>query len=356
MHNVPRTTLPRTKEQGEKEAQRIKKYRELEQNIRQRVEANKQSAIGQTNNGTENSQPADYSNDRKSVESTIRSELVFTVPLLIEFPKCYWIWKYRVWMLQQATEKLLVTNARVVWEEELVLVQKMLHKDCRNFHAWGYRRHVVSQLENPILNGKSMVESEFVYTTMMTLTDLSNFSAWHNRSQLIPRLLNERNADAGARKRFLDEGEFSSCRLNLRQIFVWLITSMSHVERENVHEALNLGPDDQSLWYYHQYLVNAIIGASGQGPIVRDLSLEERHNYLQDEIAFIQDLLEDYLDVKWIYEALVECTLAAKKLSAHELQQTKRYPLAEWIRKLQELDKKRKGRWDDLEMYIQVHY
>jgi geranylgeranyl transferase type-2 subunit alpha len=53
-----------------------------------------------------------------------------------------------------------------------------------------------------------MVESEFEYTTKMINANLSNFSAWHNRSKLIPRLLDERNADAAKRRKFLDDGTF----------------------------------------------------------------------------------------------------------------------------------------------------
>lgn len=143
---------------------------------------------------------------------SIRAELLFTVPLLIEFPKCYWIWKYRLWVLSQAIDRLPVDAARAIWEDELGLVAKMLDKDRRNFHAWGYRRHVVAQLESLIPAGHSMVESEFEYTTKMISKDLSNFSAWHNRSQLIPRLLKEREADDEAREAFLETGK-SLCRM-----------------------------------------------------------------------------------------------------------------------------------------------
>lgn len=136
----------------------------------------------------------------------IKSELGFTVPLLMEFPKCYWIWKYRAWLLQQAIERLDAPVARRIWEEELGLDTKMLTKDRRNFHAWGYRRNVVSHLESAILNGKSMVEAEFEFTTKMIRVDLSNFSAWHNRSKLIPRLLDERGADDADKKKFFDKG------------------------------------------------------------------------------------------------------------------------------------------------------
>ena len=133
--------------------------------------------------------------------------MAFTIPLLVEFPKCYWIWNYRTWLLQQAIERLPAPAARRVWEEELGLASKMLTRDRRNFHAWGYRRNVVAQLESPVLQGGSMVEAEFEYTTKMIRVDLSNFSAWHNRSKLIPRLLDERGAGDTARKTFYDEGE-----------------------------------------------------------------------------------------------------------------------------------------------------
>lgn len=138
----------------------------------------------------------------------LRSELAFTIPLLMDSPKCYWIWDYRLWTLRQATQRLPLAVARRIWEEELGLVGKMLARDQRNFHAWGYRRHVVAQLESPSLAGHSLVEPEFEYTTAKIQDDLSNFSAWHNRSQLIPRLLKEREATDEARKRFLDKGSY----------------------------------------------------------------------------------------------------------------------------------------------------
>jgi geranylgeranyl transferase type-2 subunit alpha len=128
---------------------------------------------------------------------------------MIKYPKCYWIWNYRLWLLQQANERLDPDVARELWNRELTLVGKMLVRDSRNFHGWGYRRKVVSELESAKLNGKSMVESEFEYTTKVIHGDkgLSNFSAWHRRSKLIPRLLDERNADDATRRQFLDDGK-----------------------------------------------------------------------------------------------------------------------------------------------------
>lgn len=142
----------------------------------------------------------------------ISDDLAFLIPLLRKFPKCYWIWNYRLWLLQESTRLLPTPETRRFWQQELALAGKMLSLDSRNFHGWGYRRTVVSALESIALESKgsttSMVASEFEYTTKMINSNLSNFSAWHNRSKLIPRLLNEREADHQARCKFLDEGEY----------------------------------------------------------------------------------------------------------------------------------------------------
>ena len=133
------------------------------------------------------------------------------MPLLRKFPKCYWIWSYRLWLLENCTRLLPALEARRFWQQELALAGKMLSLDSRNFHGWGYRRTVVSALECNELQAealsKSMIETEFDYTTKMINSNLSNFSAWHNRSKLIPRLLDERGADHQARMKFLDGGE-----------------------------------------------------------------------------------------------------------------------------------------------------
>lgn len=158
---------------------------------------------------------------QKNDLDVLRSELGFTVPLLMEFPKCYWIWKYRSWLLQESIDRLEPAVTRRIWEEELGLDTKMLSKDRRNFHAWNYRRNVVRQLESVTLNGHSMVEPEFEFTTKMIRVDLSNFSAWHNRSKLIPRLLEERGADDAARRKFFDEGKSILTTCSLIMFLIW---------------------------------------------------------------------------------------------------------------------------------------
>ena len=126
---------------------------------------------------------------QQEIAMLIKEDLQFLIPLIKQYPKCYWIWNHRSWLLSTATEHLPAKTALQLWQGELALDGKMLAMDSRNFHAWDYRRKIVGELER--LGNKSMVESEFEYTTKMIQSNLSNFSAWHNRSQLIPRLLED---------------------------------------------------------------------------------------------------------------------------------------------------------------------
>ena len=146
-----------------------------------------------------------------AIINLISDDLNFLIPLLRKFPKCYWIWSYRLWLLEESTRILPSFEARKFWQQELTLVGKMLNLDSRNFHGWGYRRTVIRAVES---NGSeaqdfstSMTKQEFDYTTKMISSNLSNFSAWHNRSKLIPKLLTESKADHAARRKFLDDGK-----------------------------------------------------------------------------------------------------------------------------------------------------
>lgn len=186
-------------------------------NIRRRIFNNefenivKQHESGQLSEDNRDSQVLDILN----------LDLQFIFPLLLQYPKCYWIWNHRVWLLRQASEYLPADRARSLWEEELKLVGKMLTRDSRNFHGWGYRRIVIENLESPALHGKSLAREEYDYTTKKIGENLSNFSAWHSRSRLILVILDEQNASAEERRKMLDDGTLSAryqALANLRRV------------------------------------------------------------------------------------------------------------------------------------------
>lgn len=119
-------------------------------------------------------------------------------------------------------------------------------------------------------------------------------------------------------------------------------------ELKLVKDGLNVGPDDQSLWYYHQCLMLHITEPARRPAIAPDLSLEERLRYVRQEIVDVKDLQEDFEDVKWIYEALMEYTLALCGLSGREPGDEERADLREWLANLTDLDPMRKGRYDEM--------
>lgn len=142
------------------------------------------------------------------ISDLIKNDLNFLIPLLRSFPKCYWIWNYRLWLLDEARRLLPLAVARSFWEQELVLVGKMLTLDSRNFHGWGYRRFLVEtirQLGTPE-EAKGMTQKECAYAKKMVGANLSNFSAWHYRTKLLLRILEEQGATDEERKKMLDEG------------------------------------------------------------------------------------------------------------------------------------------------------
>ncbi len=176
----------------------------------------------------------------------------------------------------------------------------------------------------------SMVEDEFAYTTKMIETNLSNFSAWHNRSKLIPRLLDERHADASARRKFLED-EFA------------LIT-----------RALYTDPYDQSLWFYHQYLISTLTSSSAE-PTILQLDTASALSYVSAELDNTFEMLDGAEDCKYIYQALLEYTLLYRSIIDFsppewgiQMRVDNPKELERWLRELRRLDPLRRGRWDDL--------
>jgi len=287
----------------------------------------------------------------EKILALINTDLQFLIPLLRKFPKCYWVWNHRLWILQQSTILLSDVTALRLWREELGLVNKMLSLDGRNFHGWGYRRTVVAALEGngqihsdsgtKAAVGRSLAEEELTYTTKMIGTDLSNFSAWHNRSKLIPRVLDEQGADAETRRKFLDDGmqraRFSPPAYNINMT----------PELALIKEALYTDPYDQSLWFYHSYLMCTFDPRLAKGSIAPNLTDDCRLTYVVQALETMQDLRECAEDCKWVYQALLQYTTLEHFLKKEPLTAV-RSRLAEWLEELRRLDPLREGRWMDL--------
>lgn len=82
--------------------------------------------------------------------------------------------------------------------------------------------------------------------------------------------------------------------------------------------------------------------------MVPDLSDEERLRYIEAEQEFVEELLEDAEDCKWVYQALMECALLKAKLTGG-LSAGVRTSIENWLKRLRALDPLRNGRWQDTE-------
>lgn len=119
-----------------------------------------------------------------------------------------------------------------------------------------------------------------------------------------------------------------------------------------IREALNVGPEDQSLWYYRQFLMLDVIDQSGQPTITSDLTVPERVSYIIREIEDIKDLLEDYDDCKLLYESLMDYTLELATLEKRQPSPDEEAALGGWLVTLRRLDPLRTGRWNEIQQRL----
>ncbi|PWY87273.1 geranylgeranyl transferase type II alpha subunit [Aspergillus sclerotioniger CBS 115572] len=355
-HGIPRYSLQaeRTEEGRQKELHKIEKYRELDQSVREKIAEHQYTPeILQKISELLTSNPEYYTvwNYRRQVlrsefsraasdgsgetataqiSTLIKNDLLFLVPLLRSYPKCYWIWNYRTWLLDEAKRLLPVPVAQKFWQEELALVGKMLSLDSRNFHGWGYRHFVVEtlrELKSEEQEGKQMTQTEFEYAKKMIGANLSNFSAWHYRTKLIQRLLSENAASDEERKKMLDD------------------------ELDLIHRAL-CDPYDQSLWFYHQNLMCTFDPSVADQTLAPKLSDAERLDYLRHEIDEIQEMLDGAEDCKYIYQALIDCTMLAWRVEGSAPSGESKTKVMDWLAELKKLDPLRLQRWLDFEQSL----
>lgn len=79
-----------------------------------------------------------------------------------------------------------------------------------------------------------------------------------------------------------------------------------------------------------------------------NLSTSDRLQLLEEEIEAIQEMLDGAEDCKYIYQALIECSLLASKVSG-TLSSSNRARILSWLSELKQLDPLRQNRWLDFE-------
>lgn len=293
------------------------------------------------------------------VSLLLKEDLQFLLPLQHASPKTYWMWNHRLWLLNCASKYLPIRYAIHFWQDELDLATKMLGRDDRNFHGWGYRRQVTSTLEelcwklslavpkaendNMHDNGDTIVherehnietrsqlamaKAEIDYSNTMVRTNLSNYSAWHHRLQQMRKILDIQQANDNERQDMFD------AEVKLVTEALWVSTTIA----------------DQSLWFYHQHLMSTLDPTTKiHFTILKNVDMHQRRSYIEQQINAVQEVKEDNEDLKWVYQSLIDLSQILLNLNGRVV----KADVELWMSRLEELDPLRKGRWSDLRHYL----
>jgi hypothetical protein len=191
----------------------------------------------------------------------IALDVVVTVPIVhFQLLSCAdGAWHHRQW---------IISKFNVNFEYELSLCKEFLRQDQRNFHCWNYRRFVAAAANvDPA--------TELAYSQEKIQENFSNYSAFHHRSIYIKR--------SG-------------------QTFEEALPT----EFQIVENAIFTEPDDQSAWWYHQFLLtwaSTEIRAKQQSVSTEDAAEAAR---LVD--WFVGVLLQQRELVRGLYELEDACT------------------------------------------------
>ncbi|CAM9358206.1 unnamed protein product [Choristocarpus tenellus] len=218
----------------------------------------------------------------ETVGAVYKEELDLTVDCIKRSSKSYPPWHHRKWALERWLE---LPGGRKLLAGELDLCRQFLDLDGRNFHCWAYRMWVAEQAGLP-------AAEDFEFTTEKILQNFSNYSAFHFRSKLLSRMITEEGRDCW---QLLDE------------------------ELDLAHQAMFTEPADQSVWWYHHFLLSWAArveegcvpeaDTATDGEVVNGVTLAKRYSgVLQSEASILRELIEVEGRCKWAELALLLVT------------------------------------------------
>ena len=222
-------------------------------------------------------------------------ELILSSQAIQKNPKSYPAWHHRLWVGSKVA-------GGIDYKEEIRLCDKFLSVDQRNFHCWNYRREVVKL-------GNISANDEMEFSMKKIGENFSNYSAFHHRSVYL-----------------------RTCEGDVNDIL--------EKELSIVHDAIFTEPDDQSAWWYYQFLIN-------WGNSATEANAESRLRFedvLHQEIETVRSLLELEADSKWAMVTLAYLLqiFITKRNNNNEVLIDERRNLLE---RLCELDKAHKNRY-----------
>ena len=129
------------------------------------------------------------------------------------------------------------------------------------------------------------------------------------------------------------------------------VVADSYVELQFIQEALYTDPYDQSLWFYHQYLMCTFDQRLCQHTMAPRLKHDQRIEYMTKEIDKLLEMLDGAEDCKWIFQSLIQLSTMYKASSGAWPAQAD--AKGDWVTQLRNLDPLRTGRWTELDRTLQ---
>ncbi len=108
-------------------------------------------------------------------------------------------------------------------------------------------------------------------------------------------------------------------------------------------------PYAQSAWFYYQFLMTTLTDYVGHATLTPNFTNDDRTEYVERQLAILRDMLDGAEDCKWIYDALIEYTIALCVMREQDPGPDEKQDCRAWLGELRKLDPFRSGRWDDLE-------
>ncbi|XP_034036369.1 geranylgeranyl transferase type-2 subunit alpha [Thalassophryne amazonica] len=170
------------------------------------------------------------------MQKIYEAELSFLETCLKVNPKSYGSWHHRGWVSARLPQP--------DWAKELLLCNRCLSLDERNFHCWDYRRMVVKMSGVP-------VDQELEFTDRLIGSNFSNYSSWHYRSTLLPLLHPESPENPSPCHKPPHSSPPTSPQIHSHRVCEQQLLK----EYELVQNAFFTDPNDQSAWFYYRWLL-----------------------------------------------------------------------------------------------------
>jgi geranylgeranyl transferase type-2 subunit alpha len=100
--------------------------------------------------------------------------------------------------------------------------------------------------------------------------------------------------------------------------------------------------------------MTTLIDFVGHATITPNFAPEERTEYVTRQLVNLRDILDGAEDCKWVYNSLLEYTMALCEMEERKPREDEREDCRSWVADLRKLDPLRAGKWDDLDKSLRL--